>query len=405
MKTEKIIEKLNKIANSLDEKKLYKEANKIDKISNNVFDIKLAQYVGVQGYAIRNSRCMDNCKRIKKSKNKNLTSQQVWEECWKEYKDSINNDNSKWDKYADNKVANMKIASQKDVKNLNIKTAQQLTKKADELLNIAHSLKDPKLSNEITHVAEELLKEAQFFSNLYKGVKNIWNKGDEILKLRKINNRIKQLLQFITQLKLNYQNIQNNQRNTQQSQQNTQQGQQNTQPSMANSVKNIKISQVNQQMFSAFNDHLNLIQTELGQISQSKNPHISQLASSVLQAVQKWQNSIGNNLLNINEQSLNYLVQLLTSAQANIEPVVQQAEQQAETQTEKGKEQSDQDNPQQADTPNEQDVSMSINNLASYFDQYLQSDDVDPQELETWAKLLHGYANKLRGKLKNIQNQ
>ena len=95
-----IIKSLTDMSEELDSAKLNKIADKVDIIAKNIVMIKTAQFVGIQGFAIRNSRCWGNCYRQKRTKNKNMPAQKVWEECHKEYLASINNDNSGWEKYA-----------------------------------------------------------------------------------------------------------------------------------------------------------------------------------------------------------------------------------------------------------------------------------------------------------------
>jgi hypothetical protein len=75
-------------------------AKKLDAHANSLLNIKIAQYVGGQGYAVRNSRCWSNCYRQKRAQKPEMPAQLVWQDCHKEYVDSINKDGSNWDKYA-----------------------------------------------------------------------------------------------------------------------------------------------------------------------------------------------------------------------------------------------------------------------------------------------------------------
>jgi len=98
---DKIITRLTKVSSFLDDVNENQLASKIDKTASNVLKIVEAQYVGVQGYWMRNSRCWPNCYRIKRAKEKNLSAQEVWQSCHAEYLDSIKGDSETWDKYAE----------------------------------------------------------------------------------------------------------------------------------------------------------------------------------------------------------------------------------------------------------------------------------------------------------------
>jgi hypothetical protein len=113
------IDELSGLSTAIQEIDL-KLAGDLEKCASNLKKIKVAQYVGAQGYWIRNSRCWGNCYRQKRAKNKDMAAQEVWKECHKEYLASIGNDKSGWEKYAEegsNKV--LKIAeSNSMVKNI-----------------------------------------------------------------------------------------------------------------------------------------------------------------------------------------------------------------------------------------------------------------------------------------------
>ena len=98
---ENIVKNLTKIASNLDERKQVKFASQIDKFADRLVHIKTAQYVGIQGYWVRNERCWSNCYRQKRAKSPDTPSQVIWQECQNEYVDSINNPVSGWEKYAD----------------------------------------------------------------------------------------------------------------------------------------------------------------------------------------------------------------------------------------------------------------------------------------------------------------
>lgn len=104
---------LTSLANEIDNAKLSKEADVVDVISQNCLKIKTAQYVGIQGYWMRNNRCWANCYRQKRSSNPDMPAQEVWFGCLDEYGKAINNDDADWNKYADDlSQETIKIASQ-----------------------------------------------------------------------------------------------------------------------------------------------------------------------------------------------------------------------------------------------------------------------------------------------------
>ncbi len=107
----KAIEKITQVATKLDELGKTETANAIDKVTGNLVLLKTAQYVGIQGYWIRNNRCWMNCYRQKRASQPSLGAQEVWTECQKEYEESINNPKSGWEKYAKGKDALRKFSS------------------------------------------------------------------------------------------------------------------------------------------------------------------------------------------------------------------------------------------------------------------------------------------------------
>ena len=107
-----IFANLRDIGDTLDKKGLKKSGEVITGVMQDVLQIKKAQYVGIQGYWLRNRRCWDNCYRHKRATEPEKAAQQVWMDCWEEYKESINNDKSGWEKYAEGKKLT-KTAEQK----------------------------------------------------------------------------------------------------------------------------------------------------------------------------------------------------------------------------------------------------------------------------------------------------
>ena len=201
---ENTIKLLASIANQLDEQGLAALASRVDAVASNALNIKVAQYVGMQGYAIRNSRCWGNCYRKKRLETPTKAAQQVWTECHAEYIESINNDGSKWDKYAsqnesfvktasatdkyneidkriaeviDQKVAsgldlgNAIFASVEDVANI---PQEQAIAASNELLDIASELVSrPHIASKLSEAAQGLLKEAgpmDFFRGIRRSV-------------------------------------------------------------------------------------------------------------------------------------------------------------------------------------------------------------------------------------------
>ena len=96
----KNVKKLAKIASMLDSFQP-EIASEIDKISENYFGLmKEAQYVGVQGYALRNRRCFDNCLRQKRAKS-DKPYEEIWNDCHQEYLKAMSDEGSDtWNKYA-----------------------------------------------------------------------------------------------------------------------------------------------------------------------------------------------------------------------------------------------------------------------------------------------------------------
>ena len=150
--------------------------------------VKTAQYVGVQGYWIRNRRCWDNCYRQKRTSSPSKPVQEVWTQCWDEYLESINNPNSGWEKYAGKNVNKRNkewdkrfynTVSAKILKGMSIPVAVYDTldkeakkyeniviKEASTLAELAVTLKESgkfnDLSNALAETANEIIKTSQF---------------------------------------------------------------------------------------------------------------------------------------------------------------------------------------------------------------------------------------------------
>lgn len=190
-----LIEKLITVAEGLDNLGLTKLAEQVDEISNNIMGLKQAQYVGVQGYWMSNTRCWHNCYRQKRASNPNKPAQEVWMSCWDEYKDSINNDSESWAKYASNEedkniiktaqakfpeidqfvnnVSN-KIAQGNDIPNAYLLSSEEeqnkgydyFIKAATLLSKMSSSINDKKVASNIDDTVSDLIKEAQWWKKV-----------------------------------------------------------------------------------------------------------------------------------------------------------------------------------------------------------------------------------------------
>lgn len=107
----KAIQQLTKMAGSLEKNGLVRTSGVLDRIAANVLRIVQAQYVGVQGWAVRNSRCWANCYRQKRASNPDMPTQVVWSECQSEYVDYVRDGGDKWGKYAEEDASIKKYAS------------------------------------------------------------------------------------------------------------------------------------------------------------------------------------------------------------------------------------------------------------------------------------------------------
>jgi len=104
----KAIEILDKVAGKMEDSGQKKISSSITTAMSDILKIKTAQYLGVQGYWIRNKRCWENCYRQKRADKK--SGHEAWFDCHKEYLESINNNDAGWNKYADESVSEIKIA-------------------------------------------------------------------------------------------------------------------------------------------------------------------------------------------------------------------------------------------------------------------------------------------------------
>lgn len=192
-KFSQLIEKLNLISEQLDESL----SSKLFNINKELVLVKTAQHLGVQGYWVRNTRCWSNCYRQKRASS-DKPSQKIWEECHKEYVESINKKESEWEKYAEKEDSLVKVASAKEIYNkeekfflnkianskniendiINVskqaidKYEDKYIKTCEKLLDFSYELFTKNKSEsalKVANIADSLIKEAQFggfWSNL-----------------------------------------------------------------------------------------------------------------------------------------------------------------------------------------------------------------------------------------------
>lgn len=209
-----IIENITNIANELDEKDSEMFADALDALAENLSNIKIAQYVGSQGYWIRNSRCWANCYREKRASNPSMPAQEVWQSCHEEYLKSIEATNSgdstaDWDKYASAdmpKKTDHASAIEKEfvdqiesyvdqgmdrghavfaaVDDIMMKPYDELVLASEQAFGIASKMfeTNPREASKLAQNGETLVKEAQWWKRRMndmtapaRGVKNIWN--------------------------------------------------------------------------------------------------------------------------------------------------------------------------------------------------------------------------------------
>jgi len=230
----KIVQNLTKIASSLDSQKRIKLASQIDKFADALVQIKTAQYVGVQGYWIRNERCWSNCYRQKRAETPKKASQVVWQECQNEYVESINNPTSGWEKYAqDEKQMKFSEADQKIIKaeqdyfretvakkvgngmfptvavydtieQRKAKYVKDQIKLANSMLQFAEDMGQngfKKEAKSLAAEASELIKEAGFFNDMWQGAQG---KGEIYKRMQAAFNQWGQTIQgFLEKLSTN----------------------------------------------------------------------------------------------------------------------------------------------------------------------------------------------------------
>lgn len=234
-----ILERLDKIAGSLETKNLIKTASVVKDSVNSLKNINIAQYVGVQGYWIRNRRCWDNCYRQKRTTNPKTPAQEVWTQCWDEYLEALKDDNSGWEKYAseETKSSNDKNAFKESAQSflegvkynfeeegfslpesiyltIESKSSENYVKLAEatnKLMEVASSLHESgyEEGEKLAEVCSDIMKEAGIWDN----VKNLggaalgWigEKGRQLVgwlsqKINKVNNFIQRLQQIRVQV-------------------------------------------------------------------------------------------------------------------------------------------------------------------------------------------------------------
>jgi hypothetical protein len=125
-----IFEQLETVGNILENKGLVKSASIVTNSMKTLLQVKTSQYVGVQGYYVRNNRCWQNCYRQKRTNEAN--AQKVWFECLEEYQKSINNNGTEWDKYASEEDNNLVKTASKEQKEAYLKEAKIILKSIEE---------------------------------------------------------------------------------------------------------------------------------------------------------------------------------------------------------------------------------------------------------------------------------
>lgn len=204
---EKVIEILASVAEELDQAGLAVLADRLDTVANAAVNIKVAQYVGIQGYSIRNTRCWEKCYRQKRTSSPNKAAQQVWTECHKEYIKALNDNDSEWNKYAETedsfiktasadviefyKTFDKKVASSIEDKlkigtdlgsaifasidDLSSEPQEEIISASNEILDIAASLVSrPDLAEKLCQASENIIKESGFFDGIGKAVGDRW---------------------------------------------------------------------------------------------------------------------------------------------------------------------------------------------------------------------------------------
>lgn len=95
-----LIQHLVTLANDLDNNNKFASADVVDNLLTSGSLVKVAQYVGVIGYVLKQNRAMGNCIR-KKRASSDGPMQEVIMDCIKEYQDGQDYDDNEWtSKYA-----------------------------------------------------------------------------------------------------------------------------------------------------------------------------------------------------------------------------------------------------------------------------------------------------------------
>ncbi len=205
---------------------IYKEIIAISEDLLNHF--KTAQYLGSQGYWIRNSRCWQNCYRQKRSQTPEKSAQDVWFECFEEYNESTRKyEDNQWSKYAENflPLTSMKFAGVNDyslVKNKNLSLSKLIEAKinqgtdigsaifssiqeletdddlyllqsADRLQSIASRLPNNQ-ANKISNIIESLIKQSGLFDNIRGVAKGIGGVINDKIQDTKLNYNIHKMI-------------------------------------------------------------------------------------------------------------------------------------------------------------------------------------------------------------------
>tara|TARA_Y100000034_G_scaffold133189_1_gene198010 strand:- start:75 stop:1619 length:1545 start_codon:yes stop_codon:yes gene_type:complete len=235
--------KILRIASYLEEEGLIFQSSQLDKCAESLNLIKQAQYDGIQGYWIRNTRCWQNCYRQKRANNPDQPIQEVWNECHSEYVGSLygNNDDD-WGKYAEGLSDQTKIASSQQKRLVDVqfdklldnllidgdiegaisgaivKQCSSYTDLISEvttlMLKVADSIKDNdiKRSIELVDVGDSLTKEAQgFLRKLFDTLKGGVSYGKDALgdsrlrgALSRLSNKVVEELYEVNQWTKSY---------------------------------------------------------------------------------------------------------------------------------------------------------------------------------------------------------
>ncbi len=182
------LETLIEVANTLDNSNHTDWADSVDKVAKSFAMVKQAQYVGIQGYWIRNERCWSNCYRQKRASKPKTPTQEIWMECQKEYQEQLNKDYGDWDKYAStetnpikqqDKLFKMAVNNRVDKgepigtaifetikENIN-QPSDTLIQSANTLLDLASTMMstDRNSALKLSRVANEMVKEASNITN------------------------------------------------------------------------------------------------------------------------------------------------------------------------------------------------------------------------------------------------